>query len=181
MTLASKKVQTDKKPRASRKVKCEPVVGPCVEPCVDVCVDEPAVVEEPAPALEEVKEVLEQIEEEVPESVCPPTAEEQIREQVNNHILQQLGLDSANCSVQFNIELKGPAFEKDASSDEESPISPCESPKAKRCKKESAPKPLQNEAGDYLNPRTNRYVKQGTAAFKKLVKEGVIVLAEPCV
>jgi len=37
-------------------------------------------------------------------------------------------------------------------------------------------KPLRNEAGCYLNPKTNRYVKEGTANFKKLVKDKVIVL-----
>jgi hypothetical protein len=37
-------------------------------------------------------------------------------------------------------------------------------------------RPHRNEAGCYLNPLTNRYVKSGTANFKKLVKEGVIVV-----
>ena len=37
-------------------------------------------------------------------------------------------------------------------------------------------KPLRNEAGCYLNPKTNRYVKEGTANFKKLEKDKVIVL-----
>jgi len=37
-------------------------------------------------------------------------------------------------------------------------------------------KPLRNDAGCYLNPKTNRYVKEGTANFKKLVKDKVIVL-----
>ena len=42
-------------------------------------------------------------------------------------------------------------------------------------------RPHRNEAGCYLNPLTNRYVKAGTANFKKLVKEGVIVLEQEVV
>ena len=173
MPLASKKIQTEKKPRASRKVKCE---VPCVEvPCEVPCVE---------------AEVAEEAAESLAES-CIPTAEEQIREQVNNQFKQQLpellnelGEDYVNCSLKFNVELKGPAFENEImsapvfefplSSDEESPVNLCISPKVKRCKKEVPPKPLQNEAGDYLNPKTNRYVKHGTSAFKKLVKEGLL-------
>ena len=44
------------------------------------------------------------------------------------------------------------------------------------CCKVVKEKPLRNEAGCYLNPLTNRYVKENTANFKKLVKEGHIVL-----
>jgi len=56
------------------------------------------------------------------------------------------------------------------------PISPANSPTPKRKpRKPSEPKPLVNEKGEYLNPRTNRYVKSGTSAYKQLVKEGVIV------
>ena len=54
------------------------------------------------------------------------------------------------------------------------PISPVNSPK-RRCKKPSAPKPLVNDKGEYLNPRTNRYVKAGTTAYKTLIKDGIIV------
>lgn len=58
------------------------------------------------------------------------------------------------------------------------PTSPVSSPKRVRLKKPSAPKPLVNEKGEYLNPRTNRYVKSGTSAYKQLVKEGIIVVVE---
>ena len=61
------------------------------------------------------------------------------------------------------------------SGDCDDPISPVNSPNPKRkCKKPSAPRPLQNEKGEFLNPRTNRYVKSGTSAYKTLVKDGVI-------
>lgn len=193
MPVSSKKIQTEPKPRASRKVaKKEAQVVVEQSPVVPLEVaEEVAVVQE--------GESIEVLPESLAESVesCPPISkEEQIREQVNNQFKQQLpelfnqfGEDCVNCSLKFNIELKGPAFEEDvrimsapvfdlSSSDEESPVSPCESPKMKRVKKEVAPKALINEVGDYLNPKTNRYVKAGTAAFKKLVKEGLIILAE---
>jgi len=54
------------------------------------------------------------------------------------------------------------------------PVSPCAVSK-KRVKKVVEPKPLINEKGEFLNPRTNRYVKTGTSAYKQLVKEGVIL------
>ena len=54
------------------------------------------------------------------------------------------------------------------------PISPVSSPKRKS-RKPSEPKPLINERGEYLNPRTNRYVKAGTSAYKQLVKDGVVI------
>jgi hypothetical protein len=83
-------------------------------------------------------------------------------------------IESCLAEEQDQEIMSAPVFEVPPSSDEESPVSPCISPKVKRCKKEVAPKPLQNEAGDYLNPKTNRYVKHGTSAFKKLVKEGLL-------
>ena len=54
---------------------------------------------------------------------------------------------------------------------------PCEEPieepitLAKKCAKV---RPQVNEAGDYLNPITNRYVKFGSSNFKKLLRDGVI-------
>ena len=54
------------------------------------------------------------------------------------------------------------------------PVSPCVV-SCKRVKKLVEPKPLINEKGEFLNPRTNRYVKQGTSAYKQLVREGVIL------
>lgn len=45
-------------------------------------------------------------------------------------------------------------------------------PKKLRVLKEG--KPLVNEAGEYLNPLTNRYVKVGTTLYKRLIKDGMI-------
>ena len=42
---------------------------------------------------------------------------------------------------------------------------------AKKCAKV---RPQVNEAGDYLNPLTNRYLKFGSSNFKKLLRDGVI-------
>lgn len=61
--------------------------------------------------------------------------------------------------------------------EENCPISPCVSPKKSRVKLFKQ-KPLRNEKGEYLNPITNRYLKEGTTAFNKLVKLGVITLEE---
>ena len=78
--------------------------------------------------------------------------------------------------AELSIELDKLMDETSYSGDCDDPISPVNSPNPKRkCKKPSAPKPLQNERGEYLNPRTNRYVKSGTSAYKQLVKEGVIL------
>jgi len=54
------------------------------------------------------------------------------------------------------------------------PVSPCAVSK-KRVRKIVEPKPARNENGDWLNPRTNRYVKVGTSAYKQLVKDGIIL------
>ena len=59
------------------------------------------------------------------------------------------------------------------------PVSPCAS--KKRVKKVVEPKPPRNEKGEYLNSRTNRYVKEGTSSFKQLAKDGVIILESICV
>ena len=48
--------------------------------------------------------------------------------------------------------------------------------KKPRKKASNEEKPLINELGEYLNPETNRYVKPGTQLFKRLLKEGVIVV-----
>ena len=71
-------------------------------------------------------------------------------------------------------------LEKNLSSTEDSddPISPVSSPKKRKLRKPSDPKPLINERGEYLNSRTNRYVKSGTSVYKQLVKEGVIKIEE---
>jgi len=70
--------------------------------------------------------------------------------------------------------------ELDKLMDESSCLGNCEDPttQVRKTRKPSAPKPLINEKNEYLNPRTNRYVKCGTSAFKQLVKDGVIVIEE---
>jgi len=175
MAPSSKPVHREKKPRASRKVVekgPEPEHVPEPEfnhvPVPEDTVPEPIPdkVREPI-VLHEVLPVVE-VKEEVIEDETPVELEEVAVEE-----------------TQFALE--APALEESQSSscppleesdDSDSPVSPCVSPKARRVKKEAAPKAAVNEAGDYLNPKTNRYVKQGTAAFKRLVREGVIVVAE---
>ena len=58
--------------------------------------------------------------------------------------------------------------------DDNCPVSPCAVSK-KRVRKVAEPKPLINDKGEFLNPRTNRYVKSGTSAYKQLVKDGIIL------
>ena len=77
---------------------------------------------------------------------------------------------------ELSIKLELLMDESSCVGDCDDPISPVNSPNPKRrCKKPSAPKPMVNEKGEYLNPRTNRYVKSGTSAYKQLVKEGVLI------
>jgi len=97
----------------------------------------------------------------VPEVVVPevvPEPEEQPLEELSVDISEQLDklMDESSC-VGYD-----------------DPISPVNSPKRKP-RKPSEPKQLVNEKGEHLNPRTNRYVKVGTSAYKQLVKDGVIV------
>jgi len=76
--------------------------------------------------------------------------------------------------LSINIELDKLMDESSCLGNCEDPTSPVNSP-IRKTKKPSAPKPLRNQAGDYLNPRTNRYVKVGTSAFKQLLKDKTIV------
>ena len=98
-----------------------------------------------------------------PEEVVAP-------EEVSQQPLVELSID---ISDQLNKLMDESSYSGDC----DDPISPVNSPNPKRkSRKPSAPKPMVNEKGEYLNPRTNRYVKTGTSAYKTLVKEGVIVL-----
>ena len=57
----------------------------------------------------------------------------------------------------------------------EEPVFDEDEPSSKRQKKIKLDKPLINNAGDYLNPLTNRYVKTNSQLFKKLVRDGIIL------
>ena len=87
-------------------------------------------------------------------------------------VLQPLEL-----SVNISDQLDKLMDESSCVGDCEDPTSPVNSPKRK-LRKPSEPKPMINEKGEYLNPRTNRYVKSGTSAYKQLVKDGIIVVLE---
>ena len=103
-----------------------------------------------------------------PELVVAPEPELVVApEEVSQQPLAELCLD---ISDQLNK-----LMDESSCVGDDDPISPVNSPK-RRCRKPSAPKPMVNEKGEYLNPRTNRYVKTGTSAYKTLVKDGVIVL-----
>jgi hypothetical protein len=101
----------------------------------------------------------------VPELVVPDVAPDVV-------VPQPLEL-----SIDISEQLDKLMDESSCVGDCEDPTSPVNSPKRK-LRKPSEPKPLVNERGEYLNPRTNRYVKSGTSAYKQLVKDGVIVVLE---
>ena len=150
MTVKSSMTKPDKKKRVRINRDVKPVVVHVLEEVLEQVVE--TVVEEVKEAVIEVVEEVEQAVEQLIENV----------EMSNNEPL-------AECR-----SLPPPPTE-DEYDDENCPVSPCASPK-KRCKKVAEPKPLRNEKGEYLNPRTNRYVKEGTSAFKQLVKDNVIFL-----
>jgi hypothetical protein len=131
--------------------------------------DVPPLVEVLEQVIENVAEsVIETVVEEVKEAVLEVVEEvEQAVEQLVENITLFHQEPLAECR-----SLPPPPTNEEYD-DENCPVSPCASPK-KRCKKMVEPKPLRNSDGLYLNPRTNRYVKEGTSAFKQLVKEGVI-------
>ena len=119
--------------------------------------------------VEVLEEVAETLIEEVKEAVIEVVEEvvEKVEEVVENIVLSNPEPLEEECSV---------CPPTDEEYDHENcPVSPCAVSK-KRVRKEVEPKPLRNSDGLYLNPRTNRYVKEGTSAFKQLVKEGVIFI-----
>jgi hypothetical protein len=119
--------------------------------------------------LEEIaEEVIEDVKEAVLDVVLEVVEEvEQVVEDfVENIVLSNQERLAEECSV------CPPADEEYDHPD--CPVSPCAFSK-KRVRKVVEPKPLVNEKGEYLNPRTNRYVKSGTSAYKQLVKDGVIL------
>jgi hypothetical protein len=147
MTVKSNMTKQDKKKRVRINRDVKPVVLEVLEQIAESVVEE--VVDELKEAVIEVVEEVEQAVEQLIENIVlshPETLEE--------------------------IRSLPPPPTEDEYDDKNCPVSPCASPK-KRCKK-VVEKPLINEKGEYLNPRTNRYVKPGTSAFKQLVKDGVI-------
>jgi len=152
MTLSAKPlVKAEKKIRASRKV--------------------PEVVPEVVP-------------EEVPEESPEPLAEFFAEMDITDKDKQSDSLANARLFIDTHgidvAEKLVNLMEDELSStgDSDDPISPASSPKKIRLKKPSQPKPLVNEKGEYLNPRTNRYVKEGTTLYKQLVKDGIIKIEE---
>jgi hypothetical protein len=115
-----------------------------------------------------LEEVAESVIEEVKEAVLEVVEEvvEKVEDFVENIVLTHPEPLAEECSV------CPPADEEYDHPD--CPVSPCAVSK-KRVRKVAEPKPLVNERGEYLNKLTNRYVKQGTSAYKQLVKQGVIL------
>jgi len=160
MTLSAKPlIKAEKKIRASRKV---PEVIPEVIPEV---------------VPEVIPEVIPEV---VPEEIPEPLAEFFAEMGITNKdetlanarlFIDTHGIDVAEKLVNLMDELS-------STGDSDDPISPASSPKKIRLKKPSQPKPLVNEKGEYLNPRTNRYVKEGTTLYKQLVKDGIIKIEE---
>ena len=118
----------------------------------------------PAVVINILEEVVEDVKEAVLEVV--EEVEQAVEIFVENIVLSHPEPLAEECSV------CPPADEEYDHPD--CPVSPC-AVSTKRVRKVVEPKPLQNDKGKYLNPRTNRYVKTGTSAYKQLVKEGVIL------
>lgn len=114
-----------------------------------------------------MEEVAESVIEEVKEAVLEVVEEvvEKVEDFVENIVLSHQEPLEEDCSV------CPPADEEYDHPD--CPVSPCAVSK-KRVRKVVEPKPLINEKGEFLNPRTNRYVKTGTSMYKQLVKDGII-------
>lgn len=128
----------------------------------------------PAMVINILEEVAEEVIEDMKEAVLEVVEEvvEKVEDFVENIVLSHPEPLEEECSV-------CPPTDEEYDH-EDCPVSPCMVLK-KRVRKVVEPKPPRNDKGEYLNPRTNRYVKEGTLAFKLLVKEGVIVLDELCV
>lgn len=121
-----------------------------------------------------LEEVAEEVIEDVKEAVLEVVEEvvEQVEDFVENIVL------SHPEPLEESRSLPPPPSDEDYDHPD-CPVSPCAS--KKRVKKVVEPKPPRNEKGEYLNSRTNRYVKEGTSSFKQLVKDGVIILESICV
>lgn len=132
----------------------------------------------PETIIRDIKKVIIEVEENVKEAVIEVVenveemAVEMVEElaEVAEQVVENICLVEPEPLAEFS-SLPPPPNDDEYDCDN-CPVSP---PK-KRTKKIVEPKPARNENGDWLNPRTNRYVKSGTSAFKNLVKDGVIVL-----
>jgi hypothetical protein len=107
------------------------------------------------PVQEEVKEVLEPVLE------VQELKEEEFKE-------EEVALE-VPC-ILFEAGANGTA----PPSFEEVSCPPCDDESPVLLKKSVKSKPLVDEAGNYLNPLTNRYVKFGSSNFKKLLSAGII-------
>ena len=123
----------------------------------------------PAMVINILEEVAEEVIEDMKDAVLEVVEEvvEKVEDFVENIVLSHPEPLEEECSVCPPTD--------DEYDHADCPVSPCMVLK-KRVRKVVESKPLRNENGYFLNPRTNRYVKSGTSAFKQLVKEGVIVL-----
>ena len=155
MPIQTKKSVTERKPRGKRSVSCDvscevvPEELPVVPEELPVVPEELPVVPEELPVVPEVVPVPEDLPV-VPEEL--PVVPEELPVIPEESL--ELTPEEFICE---SAELPNECLE-------ELPL------------KTLKEKPLRNEAGCYLNPKTNRYVKENTAIFKKLVKEGVIVI-----
>jgi hypothetical protein len=168
MPLQTKKSVTERKPRGKRcVVVCEPVE--CLE---EKCCEDLPVVPEDLPVVPEDLPVVPEDLPVVPEVVVPEDliiVPEVVVPEDLIIVPEVVVPDELHVVPDESLELTPEEFicESSVLPDE------CLEELPLKMLKE---KPLRNEAGCYLNPKTNRYVKEGTTIFKKLVKEGVIVL-----
>ena len=151
MTVKSSMTKPDKKKRVRINRDVKPVVVEILEEVLEQVVET---------VVEEVKESVFEVVEEV--------------EQAVEQLIENVEMSNNEPLAEVSRSLPPPPTDEEYDH-ENCPVSPCASPK-KRCKKVAEPKPLRNEKGEYLNPRTNRYVKEGTSAFKQLVKDGVLFM-----
>jgi len=108
------------------------------------------------------KVALEEVKEELKEEVIEEIKEDPVLEPVYQSVTFEAG---ANACCESMQEVECPACEEPIEEHNE-PIT-----LVKKCAKF---RPQVNEAGDYLNPITNRYLKFGSSNFKKLLRDGVI-------
>lgn len=126
-----------------------------------------------------VIDILEQVAEEVIEEVIEDVKEAVIEvvevvEQAVEDFVENIVLSNPEPLAEVSRSLPPPPPTDEEYDDDNCPVSPCAVSK-KRVRKVAEPKPLINDKGEFLNPRTNRYVKSGTSAYKQLVKDGIIL------
>jgi hypothetical protein len=161
MTVKSNMNKGDKKKRVRINRDVPAIIVNILEEVAEEVIED--VVEDLKDAVIEVVEKVEDFVEEVAEKV-----EQAVEDFVENIVLSN--------QEPLGDEERPPPTDEEYDH-ENCPVSPCAVSK-KRVRKVAEPKPLRNERGEYLNKLTNRYVKQGTSAYKQLVKDGVIVVLE---